>query len=83
MVREGLTFGRSNQDDQRRGGDRTFMRSMEDDEARLLEMGVDREQQRELMLARVAHDPERQRRMMQAFRDDDELIESIRAAGML
>ncbi|KAI0322521.1 hypothetical protein OF83DRAFT_1049294 [Amylostereum chailletii] len=38
---------------------------------------------REMLLAMYAHDPERQRQLIQAFRDDDELIESIRAAGML
>ena len=59
------------------------VRSLDIDENRLAELGISQEQQRELMLARVAHDPVQHQRMLQAFREDDELIASIRAAGML
>ncbi|KAI0251253.1 hypothetical protein BJV78DRAFT_1275363 [Lactifluus subvellereus] len=38
---------------------------------------------RELIIAMWAHDPERQRQIIQAFRDDDQLMADMRAAGML
>lgn len=38
---------------------------------------------RELILEMYAHDPDRQRQIIQAFRDDDQLISDMRAAGML
>jgi hypothetical protein len=38
---------------------------------------------RELIIAMYAHDPERQRQIIQAFRDDDQLMADMRAAGML
>jgi hypothetical protein len=38
---------------------------------------------RELIIAMYAHDPERQRQLIQAFRDDDQLMTDMRAAGML
>ena len=38
---------------------------------------------REMMIAMYAHDPERQRQIIQAFRDDDQLMADMRAAGML
>jgi hypothetical protein len=77
VLREGLGFGRSRTDDA------NGQQISDLDETRLAELGIDQQQQRELMLARVAHDPEQHRRMTEAFRADDELIESIRAAGML
>ncbi|KAI0036811.1 hypothetical protein K488DRAFT_40445 [Vararia minispora EC-137] len=76
VLRDGLGFRRS-----RRGDNHA--QTLEIDDQRLAELGIDPQEQRELMLARVAHDPVQHRRMLQAFRDDDELIESIRAAGML
>ncbi|KAH9179856.1 hypothetical protein EDB89DRAFT_1842083 [Lactarius sanguifluus] len=38
---------------------------------------------RELIVQMYAHDPDRQRQIIQAFRDDDQLISDMRAAGML
>lgn len=38
---------------------------------------------RELIIEMYAHDPDRQRQIIQAFRDDDQLISDMRAAGML
>jgi len=38
---------------------------------------------RELIIAMWAHDPERQRQIIQAFRDDDQLMADMQAAGML
>ena len=38
---------------------------------------------RELIIAMYAHDPDRQRQIIQAFRDDDRLMADMRAAGML
>jgi len=38
---------------------------------------------RELIIAMYSHDPERQRQIVQAFRDDDQLMADMRAAGML
>ena len=38
---------------------------------------------REMIVAMYAHDPERQRQIIQAFRDDDQLMADMRAAGML
>ena len=38
---------------------------------------------REMIIAMYAHDPERQRQIIQAFRDDDQLLADMRAAGML
>jgi hypothetical protein len=38
---------------------------------------------REVIIAMYAHDPERQRQIIQAFRDDDQLVSDMRAAGML
>lgn len=38
---------------------------------------------REMIIAMYAHDPERQRQVIQAFRDDDQLMADMRAAGML
>ncbi|EIM88412.1 uncharacterized protein STEHIDRAFT_120588 [Stereum hirsutum FP-91666 SS1] len=41
------------------------------------------EREREEMLQMYAHDPERQRQLVQSFRDDDQLLANMRAAGML
>ena len=41
------------------------------------------EARREVIIAMYAHDPERQRQLIQAFRDDDQLMADMRAAGML
>ncbi len=38
---------------------------------------------REMIIAMHAHDPERQRQIIQTFRDDDQLVADMRAAGML
>ncbi|KAI9512202.1 hypothetical protein F5148DRAFT_1164767 [Russula earlei] len=38
---------------------------------------------REMIIAMFAHDPERQRQIIQAFRDDDQLMADMRAAAML
>jgi hypothetical protein len=38
---------------------------------------------RDTIIAMYAHDPERQRQIIQAFRDDDQLMADMRAAGML
>jgi len=38
---------------------------------------------REMIIAMYSHDPERQRQIVQAFRDDDQLMADMRAAGML
>lgn len=38
---------------------------------------------REMIVAMYAHDPERQRQIIQAFRDDDQLLADMRAAGMV
>jgi hypothetical protein len=38
---------------------------------------------REMVIAMYAHDPDRQRQIIQAFRDDDQLMADMRAAGML
>lgn len=38
---------------------------------------------REMIIAMYAHDPYRQRQIIQAFRDDDQLMADMRAAGML
>ena len=38
---------------------------------------------RELIIGMWEHDPERQRQIIQAFREDDQLMENMRAAGML
>jgi len=38
---------------------------------------------REMIIAMYAHDPERQRQVIQAFRDDDQLMADMRAAAML
>jgi hypothetical protein len=38
---------------------------------------------REMIIAMYAHDPERQRQIIQAFREDDQLMADMRAAGML
>jgi hypothetical protein len=38
---------------------------------------------RELFIEMHAHDPDRQRRIIQAFRDDDQLMADMRDAGML
>ncbi|KAI0045316.1 hypothetical protein FA95DRAFT_1495554 [Auriscalpium vulgare] len=38
---------------------------------------------RDRLLQGSAHDPERQRQLVQAFREDDQLMETMRAAGML
>ena len=35
------------------------------------------------LLARFAHDPARQRELEQSFREEDQLMENMRAAGML
>ena len=79
MLSEGLGVARNSFS----AGERRPIRSLDMDETRLAELGISQEQQRELMLARVAHDPIQHQRMVQAFREDDELIASIRAAGML
>ncbi|KAI9448184.1 hypothetical protein H4582DRAFT_2140206 [Lactarius indigo] len=44
---------------------------------------ADEAARRELIIEMYAHDPERQRQIIQAFRDDDQLISDMRAAGML
>jgi hypothetical protein len=44
---------------------------------------ADETSRRELFIEMYAHDPERQRQIIQAFRDDDQLISDMRAAGML
>ncbi|KZV71360.1 hypothetical protein PENSPDRAFT_630232, partial [Peniophora sp. CONT] len=77
MVSEGLGVARNSLSSNGR------RRPLSMDENRMAELGITQEQQRELMLARVAHDPVQHQRMQQAFREDDELIASIRAAGML
>ena len=38
---------------------------------------------REMFIAMYAHDPDRQRQIIQSFRDDDQLMADMRAAGML
>ena len=38
---------------------------------------------REMIVAMYGDDPERQRQIIQAFRDDDQLMADMRAAGML
>lgn len=38
---------------------------------------------REMIIAMFAHDPAQQRQIIQAFRDDDQLLADMRAAGML
>lgn len=44
---------------------------------------ADETTRRELFIEMYAHDPDRQRQIIQAFRDDDQLISDMRAAGML
>lgn len=41
------------------------------------------ERERQEMLQMYAHDPERQRQLIQSFREDDQLLANMRAAGML
>lgn len=51
--------------------------------APLRPMAGEESARRELIIAMYAHDPERQRQIIQAFRDDDQLMADMRAAGML
>jgi len=44
---------------------------------------TDETTRRELIVEMYAHDPDRQRQIIQAFRDDDQLMTDMRAAGML
>jgi Protein of unknown function (DUF2370) len=44
---------------------------------------ADETTRREMIIAMYAHDPERQRQIIQGFRDDDQLMADMRAAGML
>ncbi|KAI0269131.1 hypothetical protein BC834DRAFT_820327 [Gloeopeniophorella convolvens] len=57
--------------------------AVEVEEGRALPVSPDREATREMVIAMYAHDPERQRQVIQAFRDDDQLLADMRAAGML
>jgi hypothetical protein len=85
LVRTGLGFSRSSRGDAE-GGDfdadvveggravpMTPLRPMAGEESA----------RRELIIAMYAHDPERQRQIIQTFRDDDQLMADMRAAGML
>jgi hypothetical protein len=44
---------------------------------------VEESSRREMIIAMYSHDTERQRQIIQAFRDDDQLMSDMRAAGML
>jgi hypothetical protein len=44
---------------------------------------TDETSRRELVIEMWAHDPDRQRQIIQAFRDDDQLMSDMRDAGML
>jgi hypothetical protein len=85
LLRTGLGFSRRSRGDAEGGefdGDRMEM----DRSASMIPLspthGPDTAR-REMIIAMYAHDPDRQRRMIQAFRDDDQLMADMRAAGML
>ncbi|KAF8272579.1 hypothetical protein EI94DRAFT_1718312, partial [Lactarius quietus] len=82
LLRTGLGFSRHSDDDSEGHGD-------------ILEGGrsvpltpitpstADETSRRELIIEMYAHDPDRQRQLIQAFRDDDQLMSDMRAAGMI
>ncbi|KAI0307307.1 hypothetical protein B0F90DRAFT_1807943 [Multifurca ochricompacta] len=85
LLRSGLSFSRRPRED---------AESSEHDEDVAEEGGAvpltpitpslaDETSRREMIIAMYAHDPDRQRQIIQAFRDDDQLMSDMRAAGML
>jgi hypothetical protein len=85
LLRTGLGFSRRSRGDAEGGefdGDRVEM----DRSAAMMPLtpthGPDTSR-REMIIAMYAHDPDRQRQIIQAFRDDDQLMADMRAAGML
>ena len=85
LVRTGLGFSRRSRGDAE-GGD-LDVDVVEGGRAvpmtTLRPMAGEESARRELIIAMYAHDPERQRRVIQTFRDDDQLMADMRAAGML
>ena len=82
LLRTGLGFSRRSHEDLEQHGD-----VAEGDRAvpltPITPSTAEETSRRELIIAMHAHDPERQRQIIQAFRDDDQLMSDMRAAGML
>lgn len=82
LLRTGLGFSRRSHEDLEQFGD-----VAEGDRAvpltPITPSTAEETSRRELIIAMHAHDPERQRQIIQAFRDDDQLMSDMRAAGML
>lgn len=82
LLRTGLGFSRRSHEDLERHGD-----VAEGGRAvpltPITPSTADETSRRDLIIETYAHDPERQRQIIQAFRDDDQVISDMRAAGML
>ena len=82
LLRTGLGFSRRSHEDPQdseRGGDVAEGVPL----TPIAPITADETTRRELIIEMYAHDPDRQREIIQAFRDDDQLMSDMRAAGML
>lgn len=85
MLRTGLGFSRRSRGDSE-GGDFDGDHAEVDRAVSMIPPSPtpgEQTSRRETIIAMYAHDPERQRQIIQAFRDDDQLMADMRAAGML
>ncbi|KAI9466866.1 hypothetical protein BJY52DRAFT_1234909 [Lactarius psammicola] len=87
LLRTGLGFSRRShedpQDSERHGGDPPAEGGRAVPLTPITPSTGEETSRRELIIEMYAHDPDRQRQIIQAFRDDDQLISDMRAAGML
>jgi len=86
FLRAGLGFSRRSRGDSEGGGDHDSDVTEGGRSVPMTPLGPipgEESARRELIIAMYAHDPERQRQIIQAFRDDDQLMADMRAAGML
>jgi len=79
LLRTGLGFSRRSHEDPQDSGDV----AEEGRATPITPNTADETSRRELIIEMWAHDPDRQRQIIQAFRDDDQLMSDMRAAGML
>lgn len=85
LLRTGLGFSRRGRGDAE-GGEFDADRAETDRTVSMIPLtptAGEETSRREVLIAMYAHDPDRQRQIIQAFRDDDQLMADMRAAGML
>jgi hypothetical protein len=82
LLRTGLGFSRRSRGDAE-GGEFDADRAEGDRTVPLTPTPGEETSRRELLIAMYAHDSDRQRQVIQAFRDDDQLLADMRSAGML